>query len=805
MKALSILVVEDERVVALDLRMSLESLGHRVVALAANGADAIRLAAQHRPDLVLMDIHLEGAMRGTEAARQIREAQRTPVIFLTAFASDDTLTEAIQAVPYGYLLKPFELRELQATMAVALARCEAERDTEISRQRLSLALDAAELGVWEWSEADQSFHVDARTEALLGGLPRTFVEARAAFLERIEAADRPAAAELLAHGSALSRVVATRAPDGRRVWLELHARRFGHEGHAGSRVIGVVQDVTERRNVEARLRQASTVFQTTAEGILILDETHRVVAANAAFCNLSGYNMDEVLGQDPTALLDVHAHSSTAPVEPMRNWHGEVSCRRKNGEVFPAWQHICAVRDEAEHLTHHVLAFTDLSAIRAAEAQVRHMAYHDALTGLGNRYLLEERLNVERARARRNHKPMALFFADLDGFKTINDTLGHAAGDQLLQVIASRLAAEIRGSDLAVRLGGDEFMVIAPEVNHPEDCATLARKLLDRIAQPVRLGDEAVSVSASIGIALYPDNADSTTDLIMAADSAMYAAKSRGRNHFSFYSEAMASRARERLQIEQGLRRALETDTLALHWQPVLDLSLGMPVGLEALLRWDHPELGPISPVQFIPVAEDCGLIHALGRWVLNTACRQASQWRAQGLPAWRISVNVSVRQFADEGFEAAVAQALHDSGLPASQLELEITESVLQTPEHSQPILERLKALGVQIAIDDFGTGFSSLALLKHLPIDRVKIDRSFVCDLPGDLNDTAITQAIIGLARTLGLALTAEGVETAAQRDLLLGMGCDDVQGWFYSHALPPAAVPAWMAAVGLPPQIS
>ena len=235
----------------------------------------------------------------------------------------------------------------------------------------------------------------------------------------------------------------------------------------------------------------------------------------------------------------------------------------------------------------------------------------------------------------------------------------------------------------------------------------------------------------------------------------------------------MASRARERLQIEQGLRRALETNTLALHWQPVLDLSLGVPVGLEALLRWNHPELGPVSPVQFIPVAEDCGLIHTLGRWVLDTACRQASQWRAQGLPAWRISVNVSVRQFADEGFEAAVAQALHDSGLPASQLELEITESVLQTPEHSQPILERLKAMGVQIAIDDFGTGFSSLALLKHLPIDRVKIDRSFVCDLPGDLNDTAITQAIIGLARTLGLALTAEGVETVAQRDLLHSMG--------------------------------
>lgn len=812
MNALRVLVVEDERVIALDLRLSLEGLGHQVVALAARGEDAVRLARELQPDLVLMDIHLEGEMRGTEAARQIREGMQIPVVFLTAFAEDGTLAEAALAEPYGYLLKPFELRELQATMAMALARRESERRVETAQRRLSLALEVAELGVWEWCDADNSFHVDGRTETLVGGLPRTFVEAREAFLSRVEAGDREAAEQLLAHGSAVSRVVAARVPNGQRRWLELYARRFGDEAGRNPCVIGVVQDITARREVEARLRQASVVFQTTAEGILILDEKRHVVAANEAFCRLSGYTLDEVLGHDPDEVLHARRQGETfferLRASPERNWHGEMVFRRRDGETFPAWEHICAVMDEEDRLTHYVLAFTDVSAIRAAEAQMRHMAYHDALTGLGNRRLLEERLEAELERSRRNGQPLALFYADLDGFKTINDTLGHRAGDQLLQVIATRLADVIRRTDVAVRLGGDEFMVIAPEVQHAKDCVTLADKLLAEIGRPVSLGAESVSVTASIGIALHPGNATTAGDLVMAADSAMYAAKGRVRGGYSFYSSEMSSRARERLRIEQGLRRAMdggagalgEAGELVLHWQPVVELSSDVPVGLEALLRWQHPVQGAIAPARFIPVAEDSGLIHVLGRWILRTACHQAQEWRKQGLPAWRIAVNVSVRQFADDGpqgVEGAVAQALRDSGFTPGDLELEITESVLQTADQSREVLQRLKALGVRITIDDFGTGFSSLALLKHMPIDRIKIDQSFVRGLPDDANDHAITRAIVALSQTLGFALTAEGVETAAQRDLLRQLGCDDAQGWLYSRAMPADQVPAWFAA--------
>ncbi|PXW99568.1 diguanylate cyclase/phosphodiesterase with PAS/PAC sensor(s) [Sphaerotilus hippei] len=801
MNFLDILIVEDERVVALDLKFSLVGLGHRVVGLAARGEDAIRLAHQHRPDLVLMDIHLDGAMRGTEAARLIREQLGIPVVFLTAFAEDDTLLEAAAAAPYGYLLKPFELRELQAAMTMAFARRSAERGVEVAQRRLSLALEAAELGVWEWSDADRGFHVDGRTESILGGLPRTFVEAREAFLSRIDPADRPAVSELLAHGSAISRVVAARAPDGRPLWLELHARHFGGDGAGGgARVIGVIQDVTQRREMEDRLRQASVVFRTSAEGILILDEARLIVAANAAFCRLSGYTMDEVLGNDADELLHARRQSdqffSHLSESSEHHWHGEVACRRKDGEVFPVWEHVCAVHDDEARLTHYVLAITDISAIRAAEAQMRHMAYHDALTGLGNRHMLEERLDIELQRARRSRHLLALLFIDLDGFKVINDTLGHATGDRLIQVIAGRLSAAIRRTDVAVRLGGDEFVVIAPDIDRPEDCAVLARKLLVEIAQPVQLGADMVSLTASIGIALHPDHADSVADLIMEADSAMYAAKAQGRNAYRFFSAEMSSRARERLLIEQGLRRALQTDELVLHWQPVVDLNGGLTVGLEVLVRWQHPELGLILPARFIPIAEESGLIQALGRWVLMTACRQARLWRDQGGPRLRIAINVSVCQFADEGFESGVRQALQDSGLDPASLELEITESVLQRPEQNQPVLERLRALGVNIAIDDFGTGYSSLALLRQLPVDRIKIDKSFVDDLADDPHATAITGAIVGLAQTLGYALTAEGVETAVQRERLRSMGCDDAQGWLYSRALPVDQVPAWLA---------
>ncbi len=805
MKGIRVQIVEDERIVALDLKHSLEALGCEVTGIAARGDDAVGQAERHHPDLVLMDIHLEGAMDGTEAARKIHENLRIPVVFLTAYAEDETLTRAAASVPYGYLLKPYELRELRATVRMAVNRRNAELATERAEERLRMAVDAAELGVWEWDAADDRMQVGGHFQRILGSEPRAFSEGHAAFLEQVHEADR---AELMSAFESEERIHATvrmRREDGIFIWVEVHAKSFRTLPDEGCRLVGVLCDVTERREMEEKLRQASVVFRTTAEGIAIMDATRGIISVNPAFCSLTGYSAAEVIGRNPDEFLHARRHSDSfyARLEASEQgyWNGEISCRQKGGAMFPAWEHVCAVRDEAGIALQFVLAFSDISAIREAEAQLNHLAYHDALTGLGNRHLLGECLDTEIDRARRSGMPLVLLFIDLDGFKTINDTLGHAVGDALLKEVAMRLRGATRRSDTAVRLGGDEFFIIAPDIARVEDAAALAEKLLQAIATPIEVGGEQLVVSGSIGIAIFPANGDDADFLIRAADSAMYDAKARGRNRYCFYAPDMAERALERMTIEQGLRRALEREHFEVHYQPVIALDDRRVIGFEALVRWRHPERGLVGPDRFIPVAEECGLIEPIGRWVLRSACEQGARWLAEGHAPSQMAVNVSVRQFGAEDFVHSVQTVLAETGFPPAQLELEITESVLQEIEHSQHVLDALKVLGIRIAIDDFGTGFSSLSLLKHLPIDRLKIDRSFVRDLPHDANDAAITRAIVGLSHTLELEMTAEGIETEAQLEFLRELGCHCGQGYLFAAP----ALPAALFADGVPRRLN
>jgi len=794
-----IMVVEDERIVALDLKGELESLGYDVVGISARGAEAVEHAGRLRPDLVLMDINLEGPMDGTEAARLIREGYRLPVVFLTAYATEKTLERAEASIPYGYLLKPFELRELEATVRMALARHKIELKVERSEERLRLAVDAASLGVWEWSAAadghtSEGYQLSPGMEKLMGSSAQVQHEGRDGFLQRIHPADRPAIMEALETQSSIIAAVRMQFADKREGSVELHARVYppqtGREAD-GMRVIGVIRDITERRAFEDQLRQASVVFESTAEGILITDAERRIISVNPAFTTLTGYRPEEVIGRDPDSFLptrregDQFTPAADAPGNAY--WQGELACKRANGEVFPSWQHVCVVRNEASKITHFVITFSDISSIRKAEAQINHMAYHDALTGLGNRHRLDELLDMELPRHQAEGLRLAIIFMDLDGFKTINDTLGHTSGDLLLQVVASRIHDGLRRSDYAIRIGGDEFVVVIPDVKRVEDCALLAEKLLKQIRTPIELPHERVSVSASMGIAIFPDNAKTRQEMIKSADSAMYEAKSRGRNRYAFYSPDMAARTRERMLIEQGLVRALEDNSLTVHYQPVVDLNSGAVVGMEALVRWQHPELGLVPPDRFITVAEESGLIDGIGSWVMHTACQQATVWLAKYPIDLRLAVNVSVREMAADNFVERIANTLQETGFPPGNLEIEITESTLQSIEYSQGLLYRLKALGVSIAIDDFGTGFSSLGLLKHLPIDRIKIDRSFVRDLPNDANDIAITRAIVAIANSLDLQITAEGIEENAQRTFLHELGCQNAQGYLFSRPLP------------------
>ena len=483
-------IVEDERIVALDLQSALRHLGHDVVGVAASAADALRGVAELQPDLVLMDIHLEGPQDGTQAGSRILAEHGIPVVYLTAYAEPGTLQRAEASQPYGYLLKPYDLRQLEACLRMALARRRAEQGMARSEQRLRLAMEAARLGVWEWGPRAGLTHVDGHFQAIFNGRPEPLVAQCEALLQRVLPADRNDLSQSLGAGL-VNTVLRMRDDAGQVRWVELHAQLVrGADGRA-DRVVGVVLDVTERLQAEQRLRQASVVYQTMAEGIAILDERGAIVSVNPAFAAITGHDPNAVQGQHPDDFLHQQRHSpdfyALLARTPEGYWKGEIQMRRADGSLFPAWQHVCVVRDEAGQPSHHVMTFSDIGQIRDAEAHIHHLAFHDALTGLGNRHLLSQRLGDEIRRAHRSGHRLALLFIDLDNFKLINDTRGHAVGDELISAMARRISAHLRTSDLAVRLGGDEFVVLVPDLPRIEDAALVAQKLLDELHQPLAL------------------------------------------------------------------------------------------------------------------------------------------------------------------------------------------------------------------------------------------------------------------------------------------------------------------------------
>jgi diguanylate cyclase (GGDEF)-like protein len=484
-------------------------------------------------------------------------------------------------------------------------------------------------------------------------------------------------------------------------------------------------------------------------------------------------------------------------LEQKGSWQGEVWNRRKNGEIFPEYLSISVVRNSEGEITNYVAVFADVTEKKNAEERIRHMANHDPLTQLANRTLFNDRLNLALANAERSGECLAIMYLDLDRFKNINDTLGHPTGDEIIKTVAQRLEEVLRDGDTISRLGGDEFTILLPGIGSERDAAIVASKLLKSMALPHTVDGREIFITASIGIAIYPNDGLTRDDLIKNADSALYHAKERGRDSFQFYTQAMNASALERFSLESGLRRALERQEFVLFFQPQADLSSGRLVGAEALIRWQHSELGLVPPGQFIPLLEETGLIVPVGEWVLQEACRQAREWQQQGHRPVRISVNISPMQFKKGELVTLVRAALADSGLAPSLLELEITESSLMDDvEENVAILQRLKAMGVQLAIDDFGTGFSSLSYLKRFPIDVLKIDQSFVRDVTEDPEDAAIAAAIIALGQTLELKVIAEGVETADQLAFLRQRRCDLVQGYLISRPVPPAEFIGFLA---------
>ncbi|MEW8397031.1 MAG: EAL domain-containing protein [Candidatus Thiodiazotropha sp.] len=563
-------------------------------------------------------------------------------------------------------------------------------------------------------------------------------------------------------------------------------------GEAVKRVLEDKQLRKAHRIAEEKLRLAERAFQNTAEGITVTDVNGDIVSTNPAFEAITGYTHEEVMGQNPRILKSGHHEPSFYrdmwdTLLKAGHWRGEIWNRRKNGDVYPEWLTISAVKDNRGDTTHYVGVFTDITQIKEAQDQINFLAHHDALTQLPNRALFRERFDHALMHARRESNSIALLFLDLDRFKTVNDTLGHPSGDLVLLEVSRRMSNIIRSSDTIARLGGDEFVLLLEEQTSAQHAAVVARKLIDLFSTPMNIGEHELVVTASIGITLYPNDGDDPDLLIRHADRAMYEAKQQGRNTYRFFTQALTEGALERLMMENELRRAISRDELILHYQPIVDIKTRQLRGVEALVRWQHPKQDLIAPGRFIELAEEIGIIGDIGKWVLHTACTQLARWDRDEFLVPRISVNLSVQQI-DQTLVMQVSDELQISALAPERLELEVTESMLmRNPELSRTVLGELKAIGVNFAIDDFGTGYSSLAYLKLLPLDRIKIDQSFVRDIGRDSNDEAIVRAIIALSKNLGLESVAEGVEYSNQVDFLQKAGSVLAQGYLYSHPVP------------------
>ncbi|WP_374654866.1 EAL domain-containing protein [Dongia sp.] len=582
--------------------------------------------------------------------------------------------------------------------------------------------------------------------------------------------------------------------DGSEVWIGVTASLVRDSGGRPDYVIDVITDITDRKIAEKSLQQADTVFRNTQEGIVVTDTGADIVAVNPAFTKITGYDESELIGRN-IRILQSGQHDREfyrdmwLHIAREGSWQGEIWNRRKNGEPYPEFLTISAVRNEAGQAVSYVGAFVDITGIKETESRLVHLAHHDALTGLPNRLLVMSRLGFAMQVARRKHATGAVLFLDLDRFKNVNDSLGHPAGDELLLAVTKRLGSRLRESDTLARLGGDEFLVLVEDVKDSNAVANLAQALLDQFDEPfVLTGGHEVYIGTSIGISLFPDDGGQADEIVKNADAALYRAKEEGRGTYRFYTAALTDKANQRLSMERRLRRAIERDEFLLHFQPLVRIADRHIVGFEALVRWQEPGNGLVPPGNFIPLAEETGIILPLGERVLRLACQQMKDWLDAGYDLSTIAVNLSPRQFHLPDIDQIVGDILKDVGLPAHHLELELTESALiDQGIGAEMRLAALRKLGARVAIDDFGTGYSSLTYLKRFPINKLKVDQSFVRDIPSDTADMEITSAIIGLARNLRLDSIAEGVETEAQLAYLKEHGCDYAQGYLFSKPLP------------------
>lgn len=806
---LRILVIDDSeadfRLIFRQLRQSHRNVRCKRVATPSELDEAL---AGETWDAVLSECNVPELDLQTISAKIIARSPDIPVILISGRVGEEEAVELLKHGASDFVLKDQLVRLipcLERSLKEAderRARSQAESALQQNDARFKLALHASKTGVWEWNLASGQLFTTPEVDAIFGDgcLDHTMdalfraihPDERAAVMaakQKALATHRPYTAEFRIH----------RADDQIR-WLHAYGvGRYNDQGEAIS-LLGTVQDITDRKNTEASQRLAARVFESTGEGVLITDSKRHIVAANPALCQLTGWSAEDMIGQTP-AIFRSSRHDKSfyqdmwAALQQTGQWRGEIWNRRQDGTVHPVLLTISTVLDERDGIVNYVGVYTDISATHDFQEKLDHLSHHDALTGLPNRKLFWARLEHSLLLAHHDGAHRGVLYIDLERFKKVNETLGYAVGDQLLQTAVHQMRECVGQGDTLARMGGDKFVVLVERLSELQALANMARQLLECIALPVRLAGHYVSITASIGISVYPQDGQEAHTLVSNAEVAMYQTQRNNHSTFAFFEQGMTEGAAEQWVMESELKGALKDGQFEVVYQPQLALPSGRLLGAEALLRWNHPQRGMVMPATFVPLLEELDLIGKVGAWVMEAACRQVVAWDKMGFILPRVAVNLSAQQFKSDDLIYRVGLALNKSGLEAHRLELEVTESMLmRDADASIELLYALKAYGIQLAADDFGTGYSSLAYLKNLPLHRLKIDRSFVSDLGVGNQDQAIVRTIIALAKGLDMEVIAEGVETRTQIEILIQEGCDEAQGFFFSHPMPAADLPGY-----------
>ena len=793
----SVLIVDDDQFMLRSMQDALDGSGFRTVT-ALDGDAALAAYLDMKPDLILLDLVMPGK-DGFVTCRELRSlpgGEFTPILMVTGQDDNESIHRAFEAGATDFIAKPVNHELLDHRIRYILRASQSIKKLADSEARLAAAQHIAHLGSWELNPADGTFR---GSDALLKLLGREGHLAVTTFEGFVDCTCQPDRELVVAAFARACRNKSSCSLEFRILHTDETVRMVRMQGEAQltasgklRRLVGTLQDITEMRRTEVRLHMLKEAVDCLPIGITLIDVEGKIIYLNPAEASMHGYNNEELLGKEARRLgTDKNCRQlSPEQLGQFGVWRRESVNVRKNGEEFPVQLTSIAVKDSSSGKCLGVVtACEDISNWKEAEKKLNMLAYYDSLTGLPNRGMFHDRLHHALAMAQRERHQLALLFIDLDNFKDVNDTRGHDFGDCLLQEVGRKLTSIMRESDTLARLGGDEFVVILTAVTDQETAGAAANRILTAFEHPFLVDGEQVYCAASIGIALYPTDGKDAGSLIKCADTAMYQAKEHGRSQFRFYSSDMNTRIMHRVAMEKSLRQGLEKGEFFLHYQPKWDLKTCRIIGVEVLLRWQSSDFGYMLPSTFISLTENSGLIVSLGEWVLRTACIQARKWISSGHQDLKIAVNISGQQLKQPDFLEMVERIIAETGIPASALELEFTESVvMEKTEKTISLFRALKAMGLQLSIDDFGTGYSSLSYLKHFPIDRIKIDRSFVAEAHNSSDDAAVIEAIITMGHNMNLRVLAEGVETHDQLHFLTERGCDEVQGFYL--ALPMSA---------------